>query len=286
MDRRERAPDLNTSMLAAIQGHLTETWTALPGKVASDLDPAKRTISVQPTVQAKAQNKDGSFEWVTLPLCVDVPVFFPEGGGVTMTFPVKAGDECLLVFASRCIDAWWQSGGIQVQADQRMHDLSDGFAFVGVSSVPRVISAISTSRAQFRSNDGQAFVELDPNTHFIRARTTGKIELNADNDILIHSGTKARIEAPIIEIEATTSITQKAPQISSFGNMSWLGYTGTGGTVSISGMAVTLSSNTLIYNNNAISYVGGTMTYNGKNLTDSHTHSGTQPGAGFSGPVS
>lgn len=129
-------------------------------------------------------------------------------------------------------------------------------------------------------------MELDPNTHFIRARTTGKIELNADSDVLVHSGTKARIEAPVIEIEATTSITQKAPQISSFGNMSWLGYTGTGGTVSINGMAMTLTSNTLVFNSNAISYVGGTMTYNGKNITDSHTHSNTQPGAGFSGSVS
>lgn len=285
MDRRERAPDLNTSMLAAIQGHLTETWTALPGRVASDLDPAKRTISVQPTIQAKAQNKDGSFTWVTLPLCVDVPVFFPEGGGVTMTFPVKAGDECLLVFAARCIDSWWQSGGVQVQADQRMHDLSDGFAFVGVSSVPRVISAISTTRAQFRSNDGQAFVELDPSSHFIRARTTGKIELNADSDILLKSGTKIRQEAPVIEHEATASITQKAPQISSFGNMSWLGYTGSGGTVTMSGMTMTLSSSTLIYNNNAISYVGGTMTYNGKNLTDSHSHTGVTSGPSNTGPV-
>ena len=29
---------------------------------------------------------------------------FPGGGGFALTFPVAAGDECLVVFASRCID--------------------------------------------------------------------------------------------------------------------------------------------------------------------------------------
>lgn len=285
MDRRERDADLSTAMLAALQGAQTEIWTALPGTVASDLNPGKRTVTVQPSIQAKAQNKDGSFSWVTLPVLPDVPVYFPEGGGVTLTFPVKAGDECLVVIASRCIDAWWQSGGVQVQADLRMHDLSDGFALVGVSSVPRVISAISTTRAQLRSNDGQAFVELDPQTHFVRARTVGKIELNADDDILVHSGTKVRVEAPAIEIEGTASILQKAPLISSFGSMSWVGYTGSGGTVGVTGMTVTFTNNTFAYNNNNIAYTGGTMTYNGHNITNTHTHSGVTTGGGVSGVV-
>jgi phage baseplate assembly protein gpV len=78
-----------------------------------------------------------------------------------MTFPVVAGDECLVVFSSRCIDAWWQNGGYaNNQAMFRMHDLSDGFAFVGISSVPQVQPAISTNSVQLRNNAGTIYVEI------------------------------------------------------------------------------------------------------------------------------
>jgi hypothetical protein len=71
---------------------------------------------------------------------------FPRGGGCTLTFPVKEGDECLVIFADRCIDFWWQSGGIQEPVDGRMHDLSDAFCIVGPQSQAKKISGISTTR--------------------------------------------------------------------------------------------------------------------------------------------
>ncbi|MFW8450019.1 Gp138 family membrane-puncturing spike protein, partial [Klebsiella pneumoniae] len=73
------------------------------------------------------KDESGAQVSVNLPLLVDVPVVFPRGGGCTLTFPVKPGDECLVIFADRCIDFWWQSGGIQEPVDERMHDLSDAF---------------------------------------------------------------------------------------------------------------------------------------------------------------
>lgn len=198
MDRRERDIGLDGAVMAAFEGLQSGVWTALPCQVISNLDPAKRTVSLQPLIKSRAQNADGSFEWVSLPVIPDVPVVFPEGGGVTLTFPVKAGDECLAIFACRCIDSWWQSGGQQIQPDLRMHDLSDGFALVGIASVPRVIANISTSAAQLRSNDGAAFVEVNPTSHAVTVQTTGpvnatgssitasasdRIDLNAPNGV-------------------------------------------------------------------------------------------------------
>jgi phage baseplate assembly protein gpV len=95
-----------------------------------------------------------------LPLLVDVPVIFPRGGGFTMTFPVRAGDECLVVFSDRCIDFWWQNGGVQETVDPRMHDLSDAFAIVGPQSQAKKISGISTTSVQVRTDDGASFIEL------------------------------------------------------------------------------------------------------------------------------
>lgn len=283
MDRRERSGDANTALLAAMAGHQSGIWTAIPCTVASDLAPGQRTISCQPAIKSRVQRPDGSFTWVQLPLLVDVVVHFPEGGGVTMTFPVKAGDECLVVLASRCIDDWWANGGVQEQPDLRMHDLSDGFAFVGVSSVPRVIPNISTTRAQFRSNDGQAFVELDPGTHLIRARTTGKFTVDADDDVLIKSGTRIDLQAPTVQTTASALAGTTAPQITLFGNMSWFGTGGAAGTVGISNMTVTWANSALNLNNTNFTANGGAITHNTKNIGSTHTHSGGSIGAGNTG---
>ncbi|WP_284703877.1 Gp138 family membrane-puncturing spike protein, partial [Escherichia coli] len=78
------------------------------------------------------------------------------------TFPVKEGDECLVIFADRCIDFWWQSGGVQEPVDGRMHDLSDAFCIVGPQSQAKKISGISASAVELRSDDGSAKLSLNP----------------------------------------------------------------------------------------------------------------------------
>lgn len=96
-----------------------------------------------------------------------------------MTFPVKAGDECLVVFADRCIDFWWQSGGIQEPVDDRMHDLSDAFCIVGPQSQARKISGINTSATQLRSDDGSTYFELNPDTRKIKIVAPGGLDVVA-----------------------------------------------------------------------------------------------------------
>ncbi|NPS37572.1 hypothetical protein HPT15_13195 [Pseudomonas aeruginosa] len=178
MDRRERMLDPIEWVSIALGGLQSKLWTALPGIIQS-FDAAAMTCTVQPAIQALVRDEAGNLSPVNLPLLLDCPVQFPAGGGCTLTFPVKPNDECLVVFASRCIDSWWQSGGIQAQAELRMHDLSDGFALLGFRSQPRVIGAVSTSSAQLRSDDGVAFVEINPTTHAVNATTTGPMALTA-----------------------------------------------------------------------------------------------------------
>lgn len=161
-DRRERLDDPEEALATAQDGRQAQIWTALPGIVES-FDPDALTVSVQPAIQANVTAEDGSVRAAALPLLVDVPVVFPQGGGFLLTFPVRAGDECLVVFSSRCIDSWWQSGGVQPQAEQRLHDLSDGFALVGPRSrARRVTPAVSTEAVMLRAEDGSSFVEIAP----------------------------------------------------------------------------------------------------------------------------
>jgi Phage protein Gp138 N-terminal domain len=157
----ERVNDSEESLRVALKGHQTNLWTALPGTVQS-YNAAQGTCTVQPTIQALATNDLGVQSWVDLPLLVDVPVIYMGGGAFVATFPITAGDEALVIFSSRCIDGWWQNGGVQPQAELRMHDLSDGFALIGPRSLANSISDVSTSTAQLRSLDGSTYFEIAP----------------------------------------------------------------------------------------------------------------------------
>lgn len=147
-------------MRTALDGLAARLWTALPCIVQS-YDPAGPSISAQPTAQVSVQQSDGSTRLTTLPMLVDVPVIFPGGGGVSLTFPVQAGDECLVVFASRPIDTWWQNGGISAPGARRSHSLADGIAILGLRSRSNAPPAISTTEVQLRSDDGTTRVALD-----------------------------------------------------------------------------------------------------------------------------
>lgn len=175
-----------------MRGAQGRIWTALPGVVQS-FDPAAMTCEVQPTIQGTlADPKTGNAKSVDLPLLVDCPVQFPSGGGVTLTLPLTPGDECLVVFASRCIDAWWQNGGIQPPMVYRMHDLSDGFVIPGIWSQPRALTGVSTTKAQLRSTDGATMLELDPQAQRINLVAPGGFFINGIHfDEHKHSGVQA-----------------------------------------------------------------------------------------------
>lgn len=172
----ERVNDGEEALRLALEGHQAHLWTALPGIIES-FDADAITCVVQPSIKAQVRASDGSTQWVALPLLLDCPVVFPRGGGCTLTFPIAPGDECLVVFASRCIDAWWTAGGTQVQSEFRMHDLSDGFCLPGPFSQATKISGISTSTAQLRSDDGSTYVELNPAGKIVNVVAPGGMTL-------------------------------------------------------------------------------------------------------------
>jgi hypothetical protein len=177
MDRRERLGDGIDAMLAAFDGWQSGLWTAMPAVVQS-FNAAANTITAQPAIQFLQRNADGSTAWKSFSPLVDVPVVWQGGGGYTMTFPIAAGDECLIVFASRCIDAWWQSGGVSnIQTELRMHDPSDGFALVGVRSKPRAVSSVSGNSVQLRADDGSTYVEVAAG-QLVNVKAPGGINLN------------------------------------------------------------------------------------------------------------
>lgn len=114
----------------------------LPG-IVQTYDANTQTATVQAAIRKRVRTPKGVVN-VELPLMTDVPVMMLGGGQHYMTFPVTKGDECLILFSDVCIDAWYQSGGIQNQPVARLHDLSDGFAIVGFRSAGRAIQSPNT----------------------------------------------------------------------------------------------------------------------------------------------
>jgi phage baseplate assembly protein V len=133
------------------------------------------------------------------------------------------------------------------------HNLSDGFVFAGVRSQPRVLSAVSPTKVQLRSDDGAAHIGIDPTTHAISAQTTGNISAVAGGTLVATSTGDMTLTGPNINLTGTVNITGAVNQ--------------SGGAVAVGG---------------AMS-VAGALTNAGKNVGATHVHSGVTPGAGNTG---
>lgn len=137
-------PTLIETLQALKSDVFKNLYCHVPGRIQS-FDPSKKTASIQ--LLFATQLPDETI--VNYPVLVDCPVFTPQGGGGAFQAPIAAGDPCLVIFADRNIDAWFQNGSVAVPFDQvggqpgRMHDLSDGMAFVGFNSLADTLPAYS-----------------------------------------------------------------------------------------------------------------------------------------------
>lgn len=192
MDRRERRLDPEEVLRCLVESIQARIWTAVPAVVQS-FNAAAMTVQVQPAMSCQFRNAAGVWETLNLPALSDCPVVWPGGGGCTLTFPIEAGDECLVVFASRCIDGWWSQGmapgsAVPPPPEVRMHNLSDGFALVGVRSKPRAYAPV-TGGAQLQSDDGQAYVQINPTTHAMKLQTSAALTISASGGVNINGAT-------------------------------------------------------------------------------------------------
>lgn len=159
VDERINSPDGAINAAAAKLN--ASLRVALPGIVQA-FDPRTQTVTVQPAIRERVIRGNRQQD-MDIPLLVDVPVVMPRGGGYSLVFAPQKGDECLIVFSDLCIDSWWQSGGVQNQAEVRRHDLSDAFAILGTWSQRRKPS-IPSSGCRLQNDEGTAGVEIKGNT--------------------------------------------------------------------------------------------------------------------------
>jgi hypothetical protein len=155
----ERQGDFGELLRQAFDNFGCQIRVAMPGVVTA-FNTTQQTVNVQLAITERIADTQDNINQITIPELLDVPLVLPRAGGFCLTFPVQVGDECLVVFADMCIDAWWSNGKVQNQIERRRHDLSDAFAILGTWSQPHRISNYSANSAQLRSESGASYIDI------------------------------------------------------------------------------------------------------------------------------
>jgi hypothetical protein len=105
------------------------------GEIQS-FDGVKKTAEVQ--ILTKRVLPNGKVQ--SYPLLVDCPVFTLQGGGGAIEMPITKGDQCIILFSDRNLDAWYKNGSEAAPFDSRTHDLSDGIVLVGLTALTSTLA--------------------------------------------------------------------------------------------------------------------------------------------------
>lgn len=177
---------------------LDDLRVSIPAIVQS-FDAVHQTVSVQIAIRELVQGTQGPQNIAIAPIN-NVPVCFPSGGGFSLTFPLKAGDEGLLIFCDACIDLWWARGGVQDQFERRRHDVTDCGFYPGGRSQPRVLSSYAAGSAQLRSDNGTMVVDIGANNAIsltaptLNLTATGNVNINGQQVIIASTGNNTKID--------------------------------------------------------------------------------------------
>lgn len=244
-----------------IRSEVSLTWHTLPA-ICVSVDYDAQTVVVQPTIEGSWRRPDGTRESAPLPLLVDVPIVWQRSGGWAITVPIHQGDECLIHIADRCIDAWWQSGGVQPAMTHRVSSLSDGFAVFGPASQARLTPGVSASALQIRHVETGALIEI---------RESGDIHIDTPGKLSATVG--GNMQADVtgnVDVTAQGEMTLKASVISLMG-----------ATINLMGalrtMALGGGRGTARIDSDIDTY--GALRNNDRNVGSGHTHGGVERGS-------
>ena len=150
--KREIKLEINCISLGTIKTFYPSTQTV---DVIINYKKLYKAVTHVENFQGQSQDKI-----VEYPMLFNCPVVIMKGGSGHLTFPITAGDTCLVLFGDRDIDTWFETGDTtQIPNSDRVHDLSDGIALVGIFSKANNLSSYKTDGVQLVY--GSCVIELD-----------------------------------------------------------------------------------------------------------------------------
>ncbi len=116
------------------------------------------------------------------------------------TFPLKKGDECLLLFSDREIESWFINGDVNPLNYPRMHSMTDAVAIVGLRSLPNMIQILADCLNLFYGQSNIALSEsvINITSPIVQAANFQAMNGASGNIIDSQGKTLAKVEYGII----------------------------------------------------------------------------------------
>lgn len=147
------------------------------GEIVS-FDATTQTAEVQIKMM-KMQNG----KLIDYPVLIDCPCIILGGGEGRITFPITAGDSCLVLFNDRDIDNWYAGGQKMLPRTERMHSYSDAIALVGIRNLQNKIEDYLVNGTELKY--GKSTIKLENNKVTI---TNNKSTITMDKDDITING--------------------------------------------------------------------------------------------------
>lgn len=112
-----------------------------------------------------------------------------------ITYPLKAGDECILLFSDREIESWFINGNVNAEIYPRLHDLTDAIAIVGLRSLPNMISILTNALHLFYGSSDIQILENQININSTLLNIVGNTKQMGNIEATNLSATAAEANA-------------------------------------------------------------------------------------------
>lgn len=148
---------------------------------------------------------------------IDVPVEFPRSAGFVQTFPVNAGDDCIVEFFEQGITHWLYDNqrayrvvnGRPEAASRRKFDRTDAVCRVSMGNLANAIPGFNNTGFEIRSMDGGQKMVFHPDG-IIEFITPAAFKVRAEGNIDMESTADITLKGANVTIEGTTSSSLKS----------------------------------------------------------------------------
>lgn len=167
-------PNNNPDFIDVLKALKTDIFKSLNCvKVGKIISYDKSTQTAQIQIMHKKKNPYNE-TLVDYPLLESVPVI-QLGGGSYLNIPIKQGDGCIVFFNDFMIDEWYLTDSEQSSTYNRRHDMSDGFAIVGVRNLITQLKNLSDFVELHYSESSYIIVGDTIELHNENVNASGKI---------------------------------------------------------------------------------------------------------------
>lgn len=261
----------------------------LPARIV-EYFPEDQTATVQISVETIYNNSESLYEIKKRQPLEGVPVHTPSGGGWAITMPIKEGDSCIMFFSQVGYDHWLYEdkdsagllAGLPKPWMRRQFNEDDGYALVGLNTIPRAIKSYTMDGSQWRNEDAIQNIHLKEDLS-IEINSPVSVTINAPSVVVncdtseVNAGSSASITTPKTTIDSPE--TEITGNVVIGGNVEIGGNTEIAGTLlsgiaTVAGLAVAGGGSASVSGSMS---VDGDVTASGKSLV-SHTHVDSEGG--------